>query len=60
MVCYMTRHQAINWTNVNLPSVLSRGIYLRAILQDMLKVSIIDMSLKITNLKLQPHLPGTS
>ena len=26
--------------------------------QDMLKISIIDMSLLITDLSLQPHLPG--
>ena len=30
---------------------------LRAISPEMLKISILDMNLKITNLKLQPHLP---
>ena len=33
------------------------GIHLRVISLEMLKISIIDMSLKITNSKLQPHLP---
>ena len=35
-------------------------ILLRAVLQEILKISILDSSLKITNLSLQPHLPGAS
>ena len=31
-----------------------------AILQEMLKVSVLDISSKITNLILQPHLPGAN
>ena len=31
-----------------------------AILQEMLKISIFDISLKITYLRLQPHLPGAT
>ena len=33
---------------------------MRAISQEMLKISILDMSLTTTNLRLQPHLPGTN
>ena len=36
------------------------GIHLRAISHEMLKISILDVSLKITNLRLQPHFPGTN
>ena len=36
------------------------GIHLRAISEEILKISILNMSLNITNLKLQPHLPGTN
>ena len=45
------RHQAITWTNVDLSSVRSSGIHLRAILQDMSQPSVTEISLKITNLK---------
>ena len=31
-----------------------------AILQEILKISLLDMSLKMTNLKLQPYLPGAN
>ena len=40
-------------------TVRASGIHLNTILQEMLKVSILDMSLKITNSKLQPHPPRT-
>ena len=49
--------QAITWTNVDLSSVKSWGIHLRDILRETLKVSILDVSLKITNLRRQTHLP---
>ena len=37
----------ITWSNVDLSSVRSGGIHLRSISQEMLKMSILDMSLKI-------------
>ena len=45
-------HQATTWTNVDLSSVKSCGIHLRAISHEMIKISTLDMSLKITNWKL--------
>ena len=54
------RHQAITRTNVDLSSVKSCGIHLRAISHEMLKICTLDVSLKITNLRLHPHLPGTN
>ena len=54
------RHQAITGTNVDLSSVRSCGIHLRLITDEMLKISLLDVSLKIIDLKLQPHLPGAS
>ena len=50
--------QAITWANVDLSLVRSCGIHLREISQEMLKTSILDMSLKMIDSKLQPHLPG--
>ena len=50
-------HQAINWTNVDLTSVFVFFIHVRAILYKKLKIFVLDMSLKITNLRLLPHLP---
>ena len=38
----------------------SCGFHLRAILQEMPQVCILDLSLKITNLRLQLHLPGAN
>ena len=35
-------------------------IHLKTISQEMLKISILDMSLKITDLRFQPHLTGTN
>ena len=37
----------ITWTNVDLSSVMSCGIDLGAVLQEMLKMSILDKSMKI-------------
>ena len=45
-------HQANTWTNVQWGLVV--------ISQEMLKISILDTSLKIGNLRFQPHLPGVS
>ena len=36
------------------------GIHLRENSQEMPKISILDMSLKVTHLRLQPQLPGTN
>ena len=48
----------ITWTNVDLSSNMFCGIHLRAISQETLKISIIDMSLKIATLRLQANLPA--
>ena len=40
--------------------IMSCGIQWRAILQEMLKISILDMCLKITNFILYLHLPEAS
>ena len=50
----------ITWTNVNPLSVTSCVIHFRVISQELLKISNLDMSLKITNLILQPHLLGAN
>ena len=36
------------------------GYYLGAISQEMIKISILDMSLKITHLRLQPYLTANA
>ena len=51
------QHQPITWTNVDLSWVQSRGIHLRVILWEMLKISIFDMSLKIYSSRLQRNQP---
>ena len=45
-------HQAITWTSVDYWSVRPHGIHLRAISQEMLKIAIRAVSLKITNWRL--------
>ena len=52
------RHQAITWTNFDLSLVRSGGIHLRPIAQEMLKISILHISLKTTYSRLQLHFPG--
>ena len=47
-------------TNADQPSVKSCSIRLRAILQQMLKMSILNMNLKITDFRLQPHIPDVN
>ena len=51
-------NQAITWINADLSSVMSYGIYLRAISQDMLKVSISRIYCKITHLIFLLYLQG--
>ena len=46
-------NKTINLTNIDLSSVTSYGIQLRTISQEMLKISVLDMRLKITNLRSQ-------
>ena len=54
------RHQAITWTNVDLSSVRSSGIHLRAILQEIPQPSVTEINLKITYLKLCSNFPGVN
>ena len=58
MACCL--HQAITWTNVDLSSVRSSGIHLRAISLEIPQPPFIKVSLKITYLKLNWNLPGTN
>ena len=51
-------YQAITLTNDDLSSVRPCGIHMRAISQEMLKISNLDMNLKMTQLILQQHVPG--
>ena len=52
------QHQGIIWTNGNCSSMKFFCIHMRAISQEMLSISILDVSLKITNLRLRLHLSG--
>ena len=54
------RHQAITWTNVDLSSVRSSDIQLRAISQDIHQPSIIKISMKITYLKFHSNVQGAN
>ena len=56
------RHQAITWTNVDLPLVRSCGVHVRTISQEIriLQPSITKISLKITSLKFLFNLLGAS
>ena len=57
------RHQAITWTSVDLSSVRSSGIHLRAILQEIPQPSVTwvnEISLKISYLKFCSNLPGVN
>ena len=51
-------NQAITWTNVDVLSVRSSLINPGVFLQEMFRISILDMCLKIINIQSQPHLPG--
>ena len=50
----------ITWTNVDLSSVRSSGIHHRAILQEIPQQSVVEISLKITYLKICSNLPGAN
>ena len=52
--------QAITWTNVDLSSIRSSVIHLRAILQKISQPTMIKISLKITYLKFRSNLPGVN
>ena len=54
------RHQAITWTNVNLSSVKSLGIHVKALSLDDVKIPINKMRLKIAVLKWHLGLPGAN
>ena len=45
-------HLAITWANVDLPSVSSFRFHQRPVLQEMIRISVLDMSYNITYLKL--------
>ena len=53
-------YKAITRTNVDLSSMRFYGIHLRAASWEMLQIAILDISLKIMNFILQPHLPGAN
>ena len=53
-------HQAITWTNVDLPSVRYIGIHFHTILQEILQPSITKISWKITFLKFLGNPPGAN
>ena len=54
------RHQAITWTNADLSSVRSIGIYLGAIWQDIARPSVTETSLKVTYLKFCSNIQGAN
>ena len=55
------RQQAITWTNVDLSLVRSSGIHLSAILQEILQLSVTEISLKSTYLNIFfSNLPGAN
>ena len=54
------RHQAITWTNVDLSSVRSSSIHLRAISYEIPQPPFTKISLEITYLKLNWNLPGAN
>ena len=52
------RHQAITWTNIDLSSVTSNDIHLRAISYEIPQPTINKIILKITHSTFHPNLPG--
>ena len=60
MLLFAWQHQDITWNNVGLALDRSYGIDLRTVSRDMHKISTPNMSLEITNSKLQRHLPGAN
>ena len=59
-MAFAWRHQAITWTNVDLSSVRSSSIHLRAILQEIPQLPVTEISLKITYLKYCSNFPGAN
>ena len=53
------QHQAITWTSVDSSTLQLCGIHRKAMSKE-LYISILDMSLKIIKLRLQPYLPGAN
>ena len=54
------QHQAITWTDVDLSSVRSSDIHLRAVSQEIPQPLIVKTSLEITYLKFHSNLPGAN
>ena len=54
------RHQAITWTNVDLSSLRSSDVHLRAILLEISQPSVTKISLKIIFLRFHWNLPGAN
>ena len=54
------RHQAITWTNVDLSSLRSRAVHLRANSLEISQLSVTKTSLKIIFLRFYWNLPGTN
>ena len=52
------QHQVITWTNADFSLVRICGIHMRAIPQQVTKLSLCMMSLEIMILRLLPYLPG--
>ena len=48
----------MTWTNVDPSLVRTLGIHLRAVLQEIIQISVSDMCFKIMQLKFLKHLPG--
>ena len=60
IICYLTapsHYPNLCWLVM---SEVYFGIQLRASSQEMLKIYILQTSVKMTNLRIQPHLPGTN
>ena len=53
-------NKPFTWNNVDQSSTRSCAIHMRTISQEILKISFLDMSLKIANLWLQSLLPGAN
>ena len=52
--------RAITWTNVDQSSPRCCGIHMTAISDANVEISILDMSLKMNNIRLQTYLPGVN
>ena len=54
------RYQAITWTNADSPSMRFCDTHLTPISEEVFKISVREMSLKITFIWLLPHRPGAN